>query len=213
MCFRFVADMEEKLSTIIEESAKLFMKFGIRSLTMDDVAKNLRISKKTLYQFVSDKDDLVTKCIDAACDRDCTYINQVVDEHQNAIEELLAISQYVSQRLNNIHPSIFFDLEKYHPEAMGRFEKHRNEYIASSIKRNLEAGIEQGVYRKNLNTDIIARIYLSCVDNVLHGDLARQSELNMSLIYQEMVSYHLHGVASEKGLKYLEKLNNNQESK
>lgn len=212
MCFTFASDMEEKLSTIIEQSSQLFMKYGIRSLTMDDVAKNLRISKKTLYQFVTDKDDLVHKCIDAACDRDMDCISVITDEHKNAVEELLAISRFVSQRLHNIHPSIFFDLEKYHPQAMSRFEKHRNEYIFSSIKKNLEDGIAQGLYRSDLDTTIVSRIYLSCVDNVLHGDIARNSDGNMSDVYKEMVNYHLHGVVSEKGLKYLNNLNN-QESK
>ncbi len=213
MCFTFVPDMEEKLSTIIEQSSLLFMKYGIRSLTMDDVAKNLRISKKTLYQFVSDKDDLVTKCIEAACDRDSDKICHIVEEFDNAIDELLAISRFVSARLNNIHPSIFFDLEKYHPAAMGKFEKHRNEFIFNSIKKNLEDGIKQGLYRADLNSAIVSRIYLYNVDHVLQGEIARHSDLNMSLVYQEMVSYHLHGVVSQKGLAYLDTLNNNQEPK
>lgn len=203
--------MEEKLSTIIEQSTQLFMKYGIRSLTMDDVAKNLRMSKKTLYQFVSDKDDLVTRCIDAGCLFDSNCIQHILDENHNAIDELLAISRFVSDRINNIHPSIFFDLEKYHPEAMGRFEKHKNEFIFNCVKRNLTSGIEHGLYRENLNTSIVSRIYLSCVDNVLHGEVGKQSDYSLIEVYTELVKYHLHGIVSDKGLTYLANLNHQEQ--
>ncbi|MES2628220.1 MAG: TetR/AcrR family transcriptional regulator [Bacteroidota bacterium] len=204
--------MEEKLSTIIEQSSQLFMKFGIRSLTMDDVAKNLRISKKTLYQFVTDKDDLVNKCIDAACDRDMDHISCIAGKYYNAIDELLAISTFVSGQLNNIHPSIFFDLEKYHPQALAKFEKHRHHSIFGSIKKNIEDGMAQDFYRKDLNAAFTAWIYMSAVDNVLHGDLSYMPNSSMGEVYQEMVRYHLHAMASKKGLEYLKNLNNNQES-
>lgn len=208
MCFTFGPDMEEKLSTIIEQSSLLFMKYGIRSLTMDDVAKNLRMSKKTLYQFVSDKDDLVNKCIEASCTNDKNCIEHIVQEGQNAIDEIMAISRFVSSRLNNIHPSIFFDLEKYHPAAMSRFEKHRDEYIYSSIKRNIEVGMSEGLYRPDINPSIIARIYLSCVDQVLHGPMTQITDYSIAEAYKELINYHLHGLASEKGLIYLSTLQN-----
>lgn len=207
MCFIFAA-MEEKLNSIVDQSTQLFMRFGIRSLTMDDVAKNLHISKKTLYQFVSDKDDLVNKCIEGACETDCTAIQQIQALQLNAIDELLEISKFVSQRLGNIHPSIFFDLEKYHPGAMGRFDKHKQEFIFACINRNLQKGLEEGHYRKDMNPEIVAKLYLSIIDSVLHRAGFHHSDYSIADIYQEVITYHLHAIVSEKGLQHLNQIKN-----
>ncbi len=207
MCFTFVA-MEEKLNNIVEQSTQLFMTYGIRSLTMDDVAKNLHISKKTLYQYVSDKDDLVNKCIEGACLLDNTMVREIIDRNLSAIDELLEISKFVSQRLSNIHPSIFFDLEKYHPGAMGRFDKHKQEFILDCIYKNLAKGIGEGVYRSDMNPQIVAHVYLCVIENMLHGECFRQLNIALPVVYQEVINYHLHGIVSEKGLSYLTQLKN-----
>jgi len=198
------------LIAIIEQSTQLFMKYGIRSLTMDDVAKHLRISKKTLYQYVSDKDDLVNKCIDGACVMDSKAILEIVNRNLGAIDELLEINQFVNQRLNNIHPSIFFDLEKYHRGAMGRFEKHKQEFILNCVSRNIEKGIKEGAYRSDMNPGIIARLYLNTIDTILHGESFRTTEFNIPEIHREAVNYHLHGIASAAGLAYLNQIKNQE---
>ncbi len=177
---------------------------------MDDVAKSLRISKKTLYQFVSDKDDLVNKCIEGACIMDSKVIQTIIDRNLGAIDEMLEINSFVNQRLRNIHPSIFFDLEKYHPGAMGKFEKHKLEFILACITQNIEKGMKEGAYRSDMDPGIIARLYLTIIDNILHGENFRTTDFNISDLHREAVNYHLHGIISIKGLEYLTKVKNQE---
>lgn len=179
------------------------MRFGIKSLTMDDIAKNLRISKKTLYQFVSDKSDLVLKCIETGCAVDETEVNRILGKNLNAIDEIYEISQFVVSRLNIIHPSIFYELSKYHPEAMAKFDAHRVHFIARTIEENLKKGIAEGYYREDLKIPIITKVYLTAIDEILHGESFRQSEYSITQLYIELFRYHVRGIASDKGIKYL----------
>ncbi|HEX4888728.1 MAG TPA: TetR/AcrR family transcriptional regulator [Luteibaculaceae bacterium] len=204
--------MEEKLRSIIEQSAQLFIRLGVKSLTMDDIAKQLRISKKTLYQFVSDKNDLVKKCIQASCSSDCEVLESIRQQGLNAIDELLAISEFVSKRLQHIHPSIFFDLEKYHPEAMAFFDQHRDQYIHQCIANNIQKGIAEGLYRSNLNGAVVTQIYLSCMQHMLHGHGLNEANIPIAVAYRELITYHLHGIASEQGIAYIRKLAEQQDT-
>jgi AcrR family transcriptional regulator len=204
--------MEEKKKELILAASSIYMKYGIKSMTMDEMARQLGVSKKTLYLYVSDKNDLVGQCLKLQQETDQIAIEEIISQTDNAIEQMLLMSKFIIETLSQVHPSIFFDIAKYHPSAMKMMECHKEEYVCGCIEQNLVNGINQGFYRKNLNAKVISGIYVRMIDIVMSSDLSNQADLKADQIYSEMIRYHIRGCASEKGLKYLIELIKKDES-
>ena len=136
--------MDEKGIEILGKTAHLFMRLGIKSMTMDDIARQLGVSKKTLYLYVSDKNDLVVKVMQQIVQHEKDFSNHLCEIHDNSIDMLFALSKDVAQKFGQMHPSINYDMQKYHPEAWKIYEDFRTTFIADCIKENLERGINQG---------------------------------------------------------------------
>jgi TetR/AcrR family transcriptional regulator, cholesterol catabolism regulator len=199
---------ETRLTTILDQAEKLFLKFGIKSLTMDDIANELKMSKKTLYQFVSDKQDLVAKTMQNYCATDKDIVLDICRSSANAIDELLDLIKYVKQRLSVFHPSIMYDLEKYYPEAWDSLHKHQKEFIYEMVKENIVRGKKEELYKSDVNEEIIARIYANRLDTTLDRLDKVMSKYDFITIYIEMMKYHIRGIASDKGNNVLnQKLN------
>ncbi|MCG8575172.1 MAG: TetR/AcrR family transcriptional regulator [Flavobacteriales bacterium] len=206
------APMDEKKKEIIHKALEVYMRFGIKSVTMDEMARQLGISKKTLYLHVKDKNDLVEQCIIYAHEGEVCAIAEINSKQLDAIEEILEVSRYVIQQLKAIHPSIFFDLSRYHPKALGLMHKHKFDVVYGCVKDNLEKGLKQKLYRENLNVEIMARIYLTSIDNMMVEDQVLSSKYRMDEVYSEFFRYHIRGIASKKGLKRLTELIENDEN-
>lgn len=179
------------------------MQYGIKSLTMDDIARHLGMSKKTLYQSFSDKADLVSQGIQAHMNEEVCAIANIQEKSENAIEEMFLIAQHVSQHLQSMHPSILFDLEKYYPGAFGKFNEYKTEIVMSCIAKNIEEGIAQGYYRDNINIPIVAGLYVGRMDIIFDQQLFPSTQYNAKEVYFEAIRYHIRGIASEKGIAYL----------
>jgi len=195
--------MDAKARHILEQVTPLFMLYGIKSLTMDDIAKHLGISKKTLYQSFADKADLVLKGIQAHMHNEQTALESIHRASENAIEEMFQISQHVSLYLQRMHPSILYDLEKYYPKAFAEFNEYKLNIVMSSIARNIEDGIAQGLYRKNINIPIVAGLYVGRMDLLFDQQLFPASKYSPKEVYLEAIRYHIRGIASENGIAYL----------
>jgi AcrR family transcriptional regulator len=202
--------IDEKFIAILAGAARVFMQYGVKSITMDDIARELKISKKTLYQYVTDKNDLVLKVVEGKCYQEECMLQQIEEEGGNAIDELIAISRKVSEELHQVHPSVIFDLQKYYPEAWKRFEEHKYNTILGKIKKNLERGIDEGLYRDNLDADIISKLFTAKIDIMFDPMIFPFGKYSFEHIHWEITRYHIRGIASEKGIKYLTKIVNNQ---
>lgn len=201
--------MEEKNTRLLQSIYMLFMRNGIKSMTMDDISRDLGMSKKTLYKNFRDKNHLVCECLKNYLDYDKHEIQSIFNSDLNAIDELFEIIKYNSEKIQLFHPSIHYDLQKYHPEAWGIFTNYKFNYIFSCVEQNLMKGIREGLYRNNLNTKIIARMYVARIDMVFDPSIFPDSDFQFVDVFKEMIRYHIRGIASEKGLKYLsEKFNN-----
>ena len=196
--------MHEKLQHIIVQARAIFMRCGIRSVTMDDVSREMGISKKTLYQFVKDKTDLVNQTMKVEIECDQGKISEITQKNLNAIDEIFEITQLVSERIKHMHPSILFDMQKYYPEAWDIIDKHRRDFIVKTIKQNIIHGQEQGLYRKEINSTIVARLYSSTVDVLSDIDFFADPSITQAMVYQENLNYHLHSITSATGKVYLE---------
>jgi AcrR family transcriptional regulator len=189
------------------------MRYGIKSVTMDDVCRELGISKKTLYQFVEDKADLITKVLDHDIREEEKSINAILGNNLTALEELHRIQSMVTQKVRNMHSSIIYDLRKYYPEALNRVMQHRNDFVVGCIEQNIRKGQKEGVFRTDIHPAVIARIYSSRIEVVIDSSLFADLNLSTAEIYVEAVHYHIRGIATEKGLRYLETIENKSQPK
>lgn len=195
--------VEEKEKEIVASAGEVFMKLGIKSVNMDDVARNLRISKKTLYKYVKDKNDLIRKALELHFHMEDVAIDEICHRGLNAIDESLEISRFIAQLLRQVHPSIHFDLEKYHPEIWKDMLDARHKMIYKCMHTNITKGIKDGLYRKDLNADVITKMYISKMDVLFDGELFPHTEITFEEVYLEYFRYHIRGLASEEGMEYL----------
>jgi len=205
-------NLENKTNELLEAVTQLFMKLGIKSLTMDDISSHLGISKKTLYQFVSDKKDLVKKCLEYAINEDQFVLKTLSQSKHNAIDEIYEINKMVSEKLQNIQPSVTYDIQKYYPKAWQVMEDHKKCFVYEMIVQNLEKGIKQNLYRENINSEIIANVYVTTINEIFDSDIFPSHKYNFETLHREIARYHIRGIASKKGIAYLiEKLSNEKQ--
>jgi AcrR family transcriptional regulator len=198
--------MDDKKREILTQATAIYLKYGIKSVTMDEMARQLGISKKTLYSYVADKNELVEQCVLLEHEDEVCRIGEISKTHENAIDEILAISNSVAAELKKIHPSIFFDLAKYHPNALKIMNTHKRDFVRGCVIDNLQRGIKQGLYRSDINVEVVSTIYLATIDNIMLGDIFPESHDKLDLIYKEFFNYHLRGIANQNGLEYLNEL-------
>jgi len=196
-------EKDEKLKKLLADSLNVFMKFGIRSVTMDDMARHLGISKKTLYKHVKDKNDLVIQCMKQHQAEEQCAMEACVGGEFNAIEEMFEISQVIVDQLQNIHPSVMYDLEKYYPEALGAFNEYKMSVIKNWVEDNMKRGIEEGLYRNDLNIPILTAVYLARMNDFFDENTFPTKDYSFEEIYVEIFRYHIRGLASEEGIKFL----------
>ncbi|MFT4660717.1 MAG: AcrR family transcriptional regulator [Patiriisocius sp.] len=202
--------MEKVHKDIVEGALNAYMLLGIKSITMNDMATKLGISKKTLYKYVRDKDDLVKQALKFQCDGEQRDIECICTENYNAIEESFKISEYVSKILKNISPSVHYDLEKYHKKTFEEAIEERQGQIYRCVSENIAKGIKEGYYRSDLNIEIISKFYLSKIPLIFDGKIFPPERLTFVQVNQEFFDYHIRGIATEKGIKYLENNIKNQ---
>jgi hypothetical protein len=197
--------MNEDLKIILLKVRDLYTRYGIKSITMDDVASDLAISKKTLYQFVTDKDDLVGKFIDMEIEMRQVEIDKCFCVGYNAIEELFEISVFMKKMARDQNPATEHDLKKYYPHHFQKIVKTRRERIYNYLLMNLIKGKEEGLYRKNMDEKIIAKLYLSRSENIHFSELFSVEEFTSDKLFLELLVYHIRGIATARGLIVLEK--------
>lgn len=203
--YNFAAAMEERKRQIIGNALEIYLKYGIKSVTMDEMSRQLGISKKTLYQFVKDKNELVEECLLFMHDKECDVIEKIYGKNMDAIEEILEVTQFIIAELRSVHPSIFFDMAKYHPNALKLMHNHKYDVVCGTVIDNLNRGIEQGLYRENLNVEVISHMYMGFIDLIIGGEILVNTGVSAEEAYSEFFRYHIRGIATDKGLKHLKK--------
>lgn len=197
--------MNEDFKNILSKVRELYTKYGIKGITMDDVAKELGISKKTLYQHVCDKEDLVGKFIDFEIERRQKQICECFKAGFNAIDELFEISFFMNKLMREQNPATEHDLKKYYPAQYEKILKVKREGMVNYILINLKKGKNEGLYRNDMDDEVIARLYLSRSESIGASSLYTVEELTSIKIFTELLSHHIRGIATAKGIKELEK--------
>lgn len=191
---------------IIQEADLLFCQYGFKSVTMDDIAKKLGMSKKTIYQHFSDKDELVNILIKEKLEmHDCVMKNAHQDA-RNAVDEIFYMLQSMNDTVASMNPKLFYDLQKYHTKAWIYFRDFRKKAIYEAIQANLRRGIEEGVYRPEINVEILTQLRLDQIDLIFsQNDQYTMNKYNLGEIMVELSEHFLYGVCSEKGIKAIKK--------
>lgn len=190
---------------IAQKAHDLFLKYGIRSISMDEIATQLGISKKTIYQFYADKDALVDSVIDIVVNSNVDECCMQRDQSVDPVHEIFIAMDMVQEMLRTMNPTIVYDLQKYHPEAHKKLNDHKNKFLYKQIKENLERGIELQLYRADINTEIIARFRLASVFLLFTPDLFPLGRFNLGTIMEEVTNHFLYGLVTPKGQKLIQK--------
>jgi AcrR family transcriptional regulator len=196
-----------QLNILLEKSSALFKKFGVKALTLDAVAKQLGMSKKTIYQLVTNKSELVKLSMKFYLQHEQEQLESIIRPSKNSVEELIEIVSYFYNQVHEFNVATLIDLQKYYPETWEMYTEYRYHYMLGKIVANLENGVKQGVYRKDLDADIVARIYIGSMELLSNQDLFPSQKYAFVNTYREYLNYHLRGIASCKGLKLIEQHN------
>ncbi len=188
---------------IFEKARQLFFSIGIRNTTMDDLAKELVVSKKTLYKEFDNKADLVRFCVEYELKNSEKSFQEFADHTENAIEELVLSAADIHAELQQFHPSIIQDLIKFYPDSWNLIEHHRDVFAKNNIENNLRKGIKQGVYRKDINIEVVTLLYLHLSFFTFHFDEIKHK---VSEVYLEVLRYNVHAIATPKGIELFEQL-------
>ena len=191
-----------RLCQLLDGCESAFRRLGIRAVSMDDLARQLGVSKKTLYKYVKDKSDLVLQVFDRMCTRQDAQICALAESGENAIDAVIGAMEYMQSELREMHPSMLFDLQKYHPDAMQRLEKHKQENMQGYLIRNIERGQKEGFYRQDFDAKLIARLHMSMVQTMTDPSTLEEFGRPLSELQKELHAYHLRGIATEKGMEY-----------
>lgn len=188
---------------IQEKANDLFRRYGIKSITMDEIATQLGASKKTLYQYFSDKDELV----EAVVRNTIRFAQEVCDANRDnskdAIHELFAAMDLVQQIFSEMNPAMMYDLERFYPKAYRHFLDHKNKYLVEVIRANLRRGIREELYRPDINIDVIAKFRLEGMMLAFNQEIFPSSKFNLAELHTTLIEHFLFGVASLKGYKII----------
>ncbi|MBX2928897.1 MAG: TetR/AcrR family transcriptional regulator [Saprospiraceae bacterium] len=197
-------DHSDPKIAILKKAEALFLRLGIKSVSMDDVTRELGISKKTLYQYFENKEDLITQVISNHQCEEADAVTGICRGANDALEEVMGIARHVIVQLQQMSPATIFDMKKYYPEAWQVVERSQFEYVYNVVRANLERGKKEGLYRDDFDPDIIARLYVGSTAVLLDDQSFPTAEYHWSVLYREFIQYHLRGIVSPKGLKKLQ---------
>jgi AcrR family transcriptional regulator len=188
---------------IIQEAKALFMKLGIRSVSMDDIASHLGMSKKTIYQLFTDKDELVDNVIEADIQKiesDCIVCCEM---SADAIDEIFKTMEMVVVQFRKMNPMVLFDLHKYHYRSYEKFMKHKNIFLLEIINKNLTKGVNEGLYRQDIKIDILSRFRLESMMLAFNMETFPPDRFNILEVTLEIIEHFLYGLATEKGYQLI----------
>jgi TetR/AcrR family transcriptional regulator, cholesterol catabolism regulator len=199
-------DMEPK-ERILIKAEELFMQFGIRSVSMDDIANNLGMSKKTLYQYYADKDELVDAVVDGhikVIQTDCVGCRK---DAKDAVHEIFITMERIMEEFNNMNPMVLFDLEKFHFNSYRRFKEHKDKFMAQIIRDNIEWGIKDELYRHDISVDIMSKFRIESMMLPFNVGVFPPGKYQLAALSEEIILHFVYGLATIKGHKLIQKYN------
>lgn len=198
--------MELKTRNIADRARGVFMKYGIRSVSMDDICRELGMSKKTLYRYFGNKSDLVNRILQQGLEDFESQIRAAWINEHNAIDDLLEISRVIDEHMQGASLAISFDLQKYYPEIYREYLDKKRELASGYLRQNIEKGINEGYYRPDLNIGLIAKLFMQKIEDLHDPNYYKIDEKLYTEVFYVMFENHIRGMANESGIRYYEEL-------
>lgn len=197
---------------ILQAADDLVMQFGIRSVSMDDIAAKLGMSKKTIYQYFKEKEELVNEVVSAKLSYNQCTCTADKARAENAVHEIFLAIEMIADMMRCMNPSILFDMQKYHPSVFEKFQKHKNEFLLQAIKQNLSRGIEEGLFRPEINTEVLSRFRVESIFIPFSNDFLQHTNLTLMEAEREIIIHYVYGLVTPRGYKLVQKYLNGSEN-
>jgi TetR/AcrR family transcriptional regulator, cholesterol catabolism regulator len=197
--------VDAKTLHILEQVTRLYQRYGIKSVTMDDVANHLCISKKTLYERFADKEDLVRNIVLMDNSKRDKFFQEIKRKKLNAVDELFEVYRMINIMFRDFNASMEYDIHKYYPDLYSKVKSIRRKQMYDRMYNNMNKGKREGLYRNDLNSKIIARLHVFKVENMFDNEIFTMEELASVKVFNEVFIYHMNGILSEKGRIYFRK--------
>jgi TetR/AcrR family transcriptional regulator, cholesterol catabolism regulator len=190
---------------ILQTAGELFYRNGIKSITMDDIASALGISKKTIYQFYPDKDTIVSALTDMELSEQYRQMDEMRNSSVNAIDEIFKVMSCITGTFSRITPNLFYDMQKYHPMSWMRFHEYKEKKMMLFVEENLRAGIKQDLYRKDINIKLMAKFRIEEVTMVFNPAIFPPDKYAIKDVQVTLLDHFVHGITTLKGHKLINK--------
>lgn len=187
------------MSRILLEAERLFWKYGIRSSTMDDIARRLGISKKTIYRYFIDKEDILYQVVLARLEHHEAAIKCTVTQMGNPVEEIVAVLDLVHKHSNQVSPTLLMDIRRQYPKAFDVYRQHKETYLLRLILENIQNGVKQRLYRSDLNPGILARMCVEQIELAFTNDTYPVDKYSLSEMQRELMHHFVRGMLTEPG--------------
>lgn len=172
---------------------------------MDDIASNLGISKKTIYQYYRDKGELVKSFTEAELKIHEKEMYEIRNQSKDAIDEMLQLMAHLGGFFNRVNPAVFYDLQKYHPNSWNSFKAFKEQVIVGFVEDNIKRGIVQELFRKELKSKILARLRIEEVEMGFNPSVFPPEKYKLTEVQMTLIDHFLHGIVTMKGYKLIEK--------
>ena len=195
---------------ILKGSEELILQSGVRSVTMDDIARNLGISKKTIYHYFTDKNELINALVDKRLNEDREQMCSLISSSENMIEELVTMTKGAEDVFSRINPIVVHDLQKYYPDAWTRFQIFKVDFLINTLEKLLLKGIQQGYIRPDVDAKIVAIMRVNQIEMGLNTTIFPLSEFNAWKIQHQFLTHFNYGICTLKGIGIINMLKNTE---
>jgi AcrR family transcriptional regulator len=190
---------------IMQAAHELFYQHGIRSITMDDIAKHLSISKKTIYQFFEEKDQIVGACCSGDLKDHGCRMEEITKNSKDAIHEMIGCMKYLGEMFSAMNPNLFYDLQKFHPDSWKTFRNFKYQNIMKMVEDNLRRGINEELYRSDIDIKVLAKLRIEEVELAMNPVIFPPAKYNLKEVQLVLLDHFIHGITTLKGHKLINK--------
>lgn len=201
-------ETEEK---ILKGAQELFFRFGVRSVTMDDIARHLGMSKKTIYQCYKDKDEMVHKLMQEHIKEDKCTFQESYDKAADVVEEVFYMMKNMTEIFSKVNPLLFYELQKYYPKSWNLFKDFKENFIQVMVEKSIEKGKKDGLVREDVNSKILSRLRLEQIELAFNSTLFPPDKFNILQVQLAFAEHFLYGICTLRGHKLINKYKQIQE--
>ena len=199
---------EEKTTTaILDQCFDHFRRYGVKSMSMDDIAGKFGISKKTLYLQFENKKDLIFRAVSRHSVLKQELINSITEQANDAVDEMVQLAEHTVLEFRQIKPILIYDLQKYYREIWNFVMSSQHEFFIKQMSNNLKRGIMEGFYRTSIDPDIVAKLYVSKTISLVNEELFSLVDYKREHLLRQHLTYHIYGILSNKGREHFEQFN------